>query len=178
LALLAIVSLCVVSERFFGTVLAMFKRDLRCFTTIELVMVCLVLLIVTGLGFMGFKSVEDTGSLKNTQIEMVQVEGLMLGFYQARGFYPQDQALVASLEPDLFVTSGPSSSNDSYSLAVSVDDQQDILGIAVLDHSGSCVASRIAPTDSDVTRRSSIFKPTVSQPCSGFSALSIVGLQW
>jgi hypothetical protein len=168
----------VVSERFFGTVPAMPERLQRCFTTVELVMVCLVLLIVTGLGFMGFKAVEDTGTLKNTQTEMVQVEGLMLGFYQARGFYPQDQSLVSSLEPDLLVTSGPSSSPDSYSLAVSTEGQQDILGIAVLDHSGSCVASRIAPTDSDIARRSSIFKPTVSQPCSGFSALSIVGIQW
>jgi hypothetical protein len=80
---LAIGSPWVVSERFFGTVPAMPERLQRCFTTVELVMVCLVLLIVTGLGFMGFKAVEDTGTLKNTQTEMVQVEGLMLGFYQA-----------------------------------------------------------------------------------------------
>lgn len=150
----------------------------RCFTTVELVMVCLVLLIVTGLGFMGFKAVEDTGTLKNTQTEAVQVEGLMLGFYQSRGFYPQDQATIASLEPDLVVTSGPSSAPDVYSLAVTVESEYDVMGIAVLDPSGSCLASRIAPPDSGIARRSSIFKPTVAQPCSGFTALSISGVQW
>jgi Tfp pilus assembly protein PilE len=156
----------------------MSSRYSRGFTTVELVTVCLVLLIVTGLGFMGFKAVEDTGSIKNTQTELVQVEGLMLGFYQSRGFYPQDQSLVSSLEPDLVVTSGPSSSPDEYSLSVLAEDSYDVIGIAVMDHSGSCVASRIAPADSGIARRSSVFKPTVAQPCSGFSALSIVGAQW
>lgn len=145
---------------------------------LELTATAVVLLIVVGMAFIGTRSVQNKTTATVAKTELTQVAQVLQSLYESRGYYPTDKAEIASVEGGLVVSAGAVSVSGTVSLAVTIEGEDDVLGLAALDKSGQCVALRVGPIDSLVARRSSVFKPTPALPCSGMTALAIVGSSW
>ena len=150
----------------------------RAFTMLELTATAVVLLIVVGMAFAGTRSVQNKTNANVVKTELTQVAQVLQSLYESRGYYPTDKAEISNVEGALIVSAGTLSEDGVVSLAVTVEGEDDVLGLAALDKSGQCVALRVGPIDSLVARRSSVFKPTPALPCSGMTALTIVGASW
>lgn len=150
----------------------------KAFTMLELTATAVVLLIVAGMAFVGTRSVQNKTTANVVKTELTQVAQVLQSLYESRGYYPTDKAEISSVEGGLGVSAGAVAVSGTVSLAVTIEGEDDVLGLAALDKSGQCVALRIGPIDSLVARRSSVFKPTPVLPCSGMTALTIVGSSW
>jgi len=150
----------------------------RAFTMLELTATAVVLLIIVGMGFIGTRSVQNKTTATVAKTELTQVAQVLQSLYESRGYYPTDKAEISAVEGGLVVTAGALSVAGVVSLAVTIEGEDDVLGLAALDKSGQCIALRVGPIDSLVARRSSVFKPTPALPCSGMTALTIVGASW
>ena len=150
----------------------------KAFTMLELTATAVVLLIVAGMAFVGTRSVQNKTTANVVKTELTQVAQVLQSLYESRGYYPTDKAEISSVEGGLGISAGAVAVSGTVSLAVTIEGEDDVLGLAALDKSGQCVALRIGPIDSLVARRSSVFKPTPVRPCSGMAALTIVGSSW
>lgn len=150
----------------------------KAFTMLELTATAVVLLIVAGMAFVGTRSVQNKTTATVVKTELTQVAQVLQSLYESRGYYPTDKAEISAVEGGLVVSAGAVATPGVVSIAVTIEGEDDVLGLAALDKSGQCVALRVGPIDALVARRSSVFKPTPALPCSGMTALTIVGSSW
>lgn len=147
-------------------------RYRRAFTLVELAVVGVVALALMGFLAYSYLGVEEHVSADHSEAALRQVGSSLRGYYQTRGYFPQDSATLQQIEPGIVFSDNANTAQGAVVVAVGVYEAQDAVGLATLDASGGCVLLRASPITSTIQVAVS-HRPLSAGACDGVEALAL-----
>jgi prepilin-type N-terminal cleavage/methylation domain-containing protein len=152
------------------------ERHRHGFTLIEVVAVLVMMGLLVTFGFVMARSAPSQANDTNQQALLRQAAATLQMHYDTRGYFPETAGQAVQIDASVAWVDGVPASQREVSVAASVVDEVDHVGLAVaLD--GTCHMLRVGPRNTTAETRAR-FAVADGVACTGMSALAVEGMQW